>query len=54
MRNVLSRINIFNLLICRSISKSSRDKLISQFEHNKISKDKEKFQKEKSIKKKSI
>ncbi len=29
MRNVLSKTNILNLLICLSISKSSRDKLIS-------------------------
>ncbi len=42
MQNVLFKINIFNLLTCRSISKFSRNKLISQSRHNKINKDKKK------------
>ncbi len=42
MQNVLFKINILNLLICRSILKSFCDRLIFQFERNKISKDKKK------------
>ncbi len=47
MRNILSKTNIFSLLICRSISKFSCNKLVFQFERNKISKDKKKFKKKK-------
>jgi len=54
MRNVLSRIDILNLLICRLISKSSRDKLIFQFDCRDISTNEEKSREVKIIKKKSI
>jgi len=54
MRNVLSRINILNLLVCRSISKSSRNRLISWFDRNDINISEEKSRREKIIKRKSI
>jgi hypothetical protein len=54
MRNFLSKISIFSLLICQLILKSSRDKLVSQFNYNEISINEEKSQEETSVKKKSI
>jgi len=54
MQNVLSKTNIFNLLICQLISKFSRDKLISQSSCKSISIDKKKFRKEKITRKKSV
>ncbi len=54
MRNVLSRINILNLLICRLILKSSRDKLIFRFDRNNINIDEEKFREKKIIEEKSV
>jgi hypothetical protein len=54
MRNILLKIDIFNLLNCRNITKSVRDKLIFQFDYNKININKKKSRKEKSAKKKSI
>ena len=41
MRKVLSKTNIFNLLICRSILKFLCNKLISWFSYKKININKE-------------
>jgi len=54
MRNVLSKINIFNLLVCRLILKFSRDRLISQFDCNNINTNEEKSREKKITKKKSV
>jgi len=54
MRNVLSKINILNLLVCQSTSKSFCDKLISRFDRSNISTSKEKSRKEKIIKRKNV
>jgi len=54
MRNVLSKTNILNLLVCRSILKSSRDALILKFDCNNINIDKEKSRKEKIIERKNV
>jgi len=51
MQNILSRINIFNLLIYRSILKSFCNKLVSQSKYNKISKNKKKFKKKRVLEK---
>jgi len=54
MRNVLFKTNILNLLVCRLILKSSRDRLVSRFDCNNISTSKEKSQEKKIIKKKIL
>ncbi len=54
MRNTLLEIYIFNLLNCRNITKSFRDKLIFQFNCNKININKKKSRKEKSAKKRVL
>jgi len=54
MRNVLSKIDILNLLVCRLISKSFCDKLISRFHRKNISTSKEKSRKKKLLNKKVL
>jgi len=54
MRNDLSKIDIFDLLICWSILKFFYDKLVSWFDRSNISTNKEKSWEKKFIKEKSV